>query len=537
MARRTTRERRYVRLPEKRIHEIDELVAAWPYETRSFMRARLNQFKPPSGPLNSLLETVLSLLVASPASRHFQILKDPGMLTDWQARFEVSGQSNPQEAWNKILEKEVSTRDYQYLLAVLDRELGDIHIPIELKLLFEKIYRAHIRKEYLSDPEVPKAPLILVTGPSGSGKTATMTETIEKVIFGNEVVPEIDLQQKKEEVLAREPFWKTLEQADPTLAYEISRTRRLKFYKRLSRVPVIRALLHKRISRNLSELEEQGIQVDYSVITPNDYQTALAGEPGNYLRKALGDPRKTAIRHIEEAHSAFGKADARDSGPDRQQRTLIDTSNIIIDEITNGRRDCLLIATTDQPERLDAAIYRRFVEKGKIIDLSDFWKNADNLREVVRIELQRCDIRVTDRKEVESQPSVGCLRHHELDVAVSRVFAIFSERTLKITPAYVRKLIHSIVEMKRDFHPDYLEDAQLVRQAFELVARNTYGDLYKKMVDQMDRNVRWEEYVGGIKDLYSEMANNCLHYGVSEEKGLSSMARPGAARLFWCGPG
>jgi transitional endoplasmic reticulum ATPase len=228
------------------------------------------------------------------------------------------------------------------------------------------------------------------------------------VIFANEVVPEIDLQQKKEEVLAREPFWKTLEQADPTLAYEISRTRRLKFYKRLSRVPVIRALLHKRISRNLSELEEQGIQVDYSVITPNDYQTALAGEPGNYLRKALGDPRKTAIRHIEEAHSAFGKADARDSGPDRQQRTLIDTSNIIIDEITNGRRDCLLIATTDQPERIDAAIYRRFVEKGKIIDLSDFWKNADNLREVVRIELQRCDIRVTDRKEAESQ-AVRCM--------------------------------------------------------------------------------------------------------------------------------
>jgi transitional endoplasmic reticulum ATPase len=63
---------------------------------------------------------------------------------------------------------------------VLDRELGDIHIPIELKLLFEKIYRAHIRKEYLSDPEVPKAPLILVTGPSGSGKTATMTETSKR---------------------------------------------------------------------------------------------------------------------------------------------------------------------------------------------------------------------------------------------------------------------------------------------------------------------------------------------------------------------
>jgi transitional endoplasmic reticulum ATPase len=43
----------------------------------------------------------------------------------------------------------------------------------------------------------------------------------------------------------------------------------------------------------------------------------------------------------------------------RQQRTLVDTSNIVLDEIISGKRDCLLIATTDQPERFDAAIYRR----------------------------------------------------------------------------------------------------------------------------------------------------------------------------------
>jgi transitional endoplasmic reticulum ATPase len=54
-------------------------------------------------------------------------------------------------------------------------------------------------------------------------------------------------------------------------------------------------------------LQEQGIWVDYAMVTPNDFQTALAGEPGNYFKKALGDPRKTSIRHIEEAHSAFGK--------------------------------------------------------------------------------------------------------------------------------------------------------------------------------------------------------------------------------------
>jgi transitional endoplasmic reticulum ATPase len=107
------------------------------------------------------------------------------------------------------------------------------------------------------------------------------------------------------------------------------------------------------------------LQVDYAMVTPNDYQTALAGEPGNYFKRALGDPRKTSIRHVEEAHSAFGRVESHAGGAERQQRTLIDTSNIVIDEIISGKRDCLLIATTDQPERFDAAIYRRFVEKGR----------------------------------------------------------------------------------------------------------------------------------------------------------------------------
>jgi transitional endoplasmic reticulum ATPase len=97
--------------------------------------------------------------------------------------------------------------------------------------------------------------------------------------------------------------------------------------------------LKKRITQNLSDLEEQGLPVDYTMVTPNDFQTALAGEPGNYFKRALGDPRKTTIRHIEEAHSAFGKANGRESGGvERQQRTLIDTANIVIDEIITGKR-------------------------------------------------------------------------------------------------------------------------------------------------------------------------------------------------------
>lgn len=529
MARRTTKGIRYVRLNEHRIQEIENLVALWPYETCAFMRARLNQYRPPSEFKRILLDGFLSLFMFT-EQNHFEILKDPEILTDWQRRFDASGERNPQNAWKKILEKEVSGRDYLFMLSLLEKELHDIHVPSELKTIFEKIYRAHIRKEYVSDPEVPKSPLVLVVGPSGSGKTATVSQAIDKVIFANKVRPEVDLKQKKEKVMAGVPFWKTLEETDPALAMEIYNRKRLRFYKTLSRIPVLNLVLKKRIGRNLSELEEQGIEIDYSVITPNDYQTALSGEPGNFFRKAMGVTWRTSIRHIEEAHSAFGKAaDTIDTGSDRQQRTLIDTANIIMDEISDGRRDCLLIATTDQPERLDESIYRRFVEKGKIIDLSRYWKNPDNLAHVVRLELKRSNIHI---KSAPVPKGSSAITPEKLDDCVSRIYSIFDERTLKITPSYVRKLISSIVEIKKGFTPEYLQDSRLIRRAFELVAKNTYGDLYKKVVDRMDRRVKWDDYVGGVKDAFSEIANNCLQYGVGEEKGAVLYGPPGSGKTF-----
>lgn len=530
MARRFTRRVRYIKLPEQRIQEIHDLVSAWPHETRAFMRARLNQYRPRSGWPMRGAAALLSLL-RTPAEARFEILNDPQVITDWQRRFELSGQSNPQEAWNRILEKELSAADHAYLLALLDRELDEVHLPGELRRFFEGIYRAHIRKEYVAEAEVPKSPLILVVGPSGSGKSATVERAIETVVFANEVLPEVDLAKKREAVLADLPFWKTLEEVDPALSLEIERRRRLKFYHALARLPVVRRILKVKIARNLSLLHEEELPVDYAVVTPNDYQTALAGEPGNYLRRAMGDPKKTAIRHLEEAHSAFGKANDQQSGVQRQQRSLIDTASILLDEIASGRRDCVLIATTDQPERLDGAIYRRFVEKGRIIDISEYWRNVEDLKGVVRIELHRNDIRVGE-PQVRAARALHFITPAQLDQTVQAVNRIFAERSLKVTPAYVRKLIHSVIVIRQGFDPAFLEDPQLVRSAFELVARNSYGDLYKKVVDRMERGVSWETYVGDIKYTFSEMANNCLLYGVSEEKGVVLNGPPGGGKTF-----
>ena len=136
MPRRLTKKVTYVRLPERRIQEIKALVAQWPYETRAFMRARLNQYKPPAGWLNSILEIFVSFIMEAPEKK-FNVLKDPQILTDWQKRFEISGQTNPQDAWNRILEKEVTAKDYLYLLSLLDHGLRDVHVPVEMEQLFE----------------------------------------------------------------------------------------------------------------------------------------------------------------------------------------------------------------------------------------------------------------------------------------------------------------------------------------------------------------------------------------------------------------
>ena len=80
-----------------------------------------------------------------------------------------------------------------------------------------------------------------------------------------------------------------------------------------------------------------------------------------------------------------------------------------IDEIISGRRDCLLIATTDQPERFDPTIYRRFVEKGRIINIADFWKTPANLKEVVRLELLRHNIRVDEAANARCNSNAVCI--------------------------------------------------------------------------------------------------------------------------------
>lgn len=523
MPRRTTKEKTFIRLPEKAIQKIEALVNTWSYDTKAFVRSRLNQYRPPTPVLRFFKELFYIVFLMRRREKKMNVLNNPKILTDWKKRFQYSGETNPGASWNRIIEKELTKAEYHYLIAVLDRELTDIHVPFEFEEIFEKIYRAHIRKEHIEDPDVPKAPIVLIEGTSGSGKSATVREALEKVVFRNEVIPTVDWRLKKEEILAKHSLFTALEEADPEFAMKIARERKQKFYSRLAQIPVLRLIFKKRIMKNLKHFEERGMTVDSSIITPNDYQTALSGEPGNYFKRAMGHPKVPCIRHIEEAHSAFGKSDssAGSTGTEKQQRTLIDTSNIVLDEIIEGRRDCFLIATSDQTHRFDSAIYRRFVEKGCVIDMSKYWQNKKNLKTLIYLEIKRHQIPTHYTRDSE-----------DLDTAAERIYDIFKERSLKISPAYVRKLIESIINIRGDFILEFLENSILIRSAFQLVAKNVYGELYNKVVDSMDRTVKWEEYVGDIKDKFSEMANNCFNYGVSEDKGVVLTGPPGSGKTY-----
>ena len=522
MAKRTTKEKTLIRLPEESIGRIEALVDSWSYDTKVFVRSRLNQYKQ-SHPLISLLKEVFHLLFFMRRSKKkMNVLINPEILMDWKKRFLYSGETNPGASWNTIIEKELTTPEYKYLIAVLDRKLTDLHVPAELAAIVDKIYRAHIRKEHIEDPGVPKAPIMLVEGTSGSGKSATVREALEKVVFKNEVIPMVDWRKKKEEILARHSLFESLEDVDPDFAMKLAKKRKQAFYSRLAQIPVLRSMFKKRIVDNLTYFEERGILVDISVITPNDYQTSLAGEPGNYFKRAMGSPRVTCIRHVEEAHSAFGKSEGtHNGGVENQQRTLIDSANILLDEIIDGRRDCFLIATSDQTHRFESTIYRRFVEKGCIIDMSKYWMNPENLKTIIFLEIRRHQI------STKYNPESG-----RLDAAVNKIYSVFKERSLKISPAYVRKLIESIIHIRGDFILDFLDNGILIRSAFELVAKNVYGELYNKVVDRMDRKVNWDGYVGAIKDKFSEMANNCFSYGISEDKGVVLTGPPGSGKTF-----
>lgn len=526
---RKTKEPIRIKISDKRISEIEGLIESWSFEMKEFMLQRLNQYKPGVS-LPRLTRNTWYWFMDKDSALKFKNLKNPEILTNWKERFRASGEDNPTLAWNRILEKEVSYEDREYMIYRLKEETDDTFVPPQVADFFEKLYKAHIRKEYANDPDLPKAPIVLVIGPSGSGKSATVQAAIEKVIFENVLKPEKDYSKEVDDALYDYPLWTSLEEVAPKLAEEIERNKRVKSLKRQIKIPIYKRFIKDKVNKELLELEEEGLEVSYAMITPNDFMTAFSHEPGNFLKKAMGDPKVTSIRHLEEAHSACGKKDGS-LGDNSHIKTLTDTMNILLDEISNGSRDCLLVMTTDQPEKFENAIYRRLVEKGKVLDMLPVWKDSKNLENIVEIELKRKNILVREDSE-KYQGRFKTITHDELSKIVQKIYPIFESKTLNMVPAYVRKLISSIIELKGDIKESYLEEQFTIREAFKNVAKNIHGELYNKVVNKIPRAVKWDDYIGSVKDEFSKLANNCLLYNISEEKGAVLTGPPGSGKTF-----
>ncbi len=67
MAKRITKQKTYITLPEEAIKKIEAMVSSWSYDTKAFVRSRLNQYRP-SHPVISGIKT-LGHLVFSCAGR------------------------------------------------------------------------------------------------------------------------------------------------------------------------------------------------------------------------------------------------------------------------------------------------------------------------------------------------------------------------------------------------------------------------------------------------------------------------------------
>jgi transitional endoplasmic reticulum ATPase len=116
---------------------------------------------------------------------------------------------------------------------------------------------------------------------------------------------------------------------------------------------------------------------------------------------------------------------------------------------------------------------------------------------------------------------------------VTWIYRVFDERSLKVIPSYVRKLIHSIVEIKKGFrYPNTCTTPCWCAGPSNSWPRTPTATCTRRVVDRMDRQVQTGRVRRHIKDIFSEMANNCLYYNVEEEKGVVLNGPPGGGKTF-----
>ncbi len=523
MVTRRTQEPVKVTLEKDRKLQLDRLIKSWSMDEKKFMLQALAEYSPAVIlPTKTTLEEFKEFFFGKD-KKDEQVhklfhLADKRIFTSPSLRYKLTGEQNPTEAIHKIFDSEITSDDRVYLVHVLNEKTDDIYVPQELVDEFLIGHRRH-HQNLLMEGRAPKAPFYLVLGPTGSGKTRTVNKAIEHALFDRGLEVKQKVPDDLEAIIRKHPVMAKLDLAyvAPKAAKRVEKEKRRKMLEFFSKIPILKSL-YKEETADVFEEEKQefGMDIDIEQIKPNNVQTMWYGETGNKMMKSFGSKRETSIRILEEAHALLRVHESMTAQV--QEDTLVSTFNIIMDEIERGERNCMVIALTRKGEEFHEDIYRRFQEKGRIIDMTDYWKDPKALEELVKIEANQQDIDVPGE--------------HERKELTDRIVRIFSYRGLDVTPAYVRKLLASIIGEKGNILPEYLDDGVLVRRAFVNVARNLYPEMFKKTYNRLNRNVPWDDYVGDIKEEFQRLANQCLVHNLFAEKGVVLAGPPGSGKTF-----
>ncbi len=117
-------------------------------------------------------------------------------------------------------------------------------------------------------------------------------------------------------------------------------------------------------------------------------------------------------------------------------------------------------------------------------------------------------------------------------MAAERIYTVFKERSLKISPAYVRKLIESVINIRGTSSSNSWTTPSWSARPSSWWPRMSTANSTPKWWTAWTGTSPGMNTWGIIKDKFSEMANNCFNYGVSEDKGVVLTGPPGSGKTF-----
>jgi transitional endoplasmic reticulum ATPase len=526
----TTQKPVTVTLETDRKKSLDDLVNKWSMDQKKFVLSSLGQYSPIVKSVSTVtyVQKIKDFFFGKEPEQEeeekkISNLSNEKIFYDLAERYKITGEHSPRKAIHKLFNNELTSDDRTYLTYVLNKDTDDVYVPRDL---VEEIKIGHKRfHQNLLQDGAPKAPFYLVIGPTGSGKTKTINAAIHQALFdgGIEVKPKVDDELKI--ALKEHPIMARIDLAsiNPELAERLKEVEHKKRVIKYSKWPLLKYFYKDEMVRLMEEFEEEdeeftefGMNIDLGQINPNNVQTMWYGETGNKMMKSFGSKGKTSIRILEEAHALWSVHESR--GAQVQEDTLVSTANIILDEVQKGERPCMVFALTRKGEEFHEDLYRRFVEKGRIIDMGEYWRNPKTIEELVKIELIEQNLQAVSINDL-----------HEIS---NKILNVFQYRGLDVTPAYVRKLVASISEEKKELKAEFFDDGVLVRKAFVNVARNLYSEMFRKTYNKLQRGVEWNDYVGDDKEEFQRLANQCLRYGLATDKGVVLAGPPGSGKTY-----